>query len=283
MSHNHFALHLDTLKGSHDARHLSQKLKAASDAGFEGVSLSLEDVEAWVASGRHLRTLHHQVQELGLHVVEIGEVGILDKRGKVADRTREFAAALALGAPLVTVVYNHPSAGPQQIRADWTAFLELLSDVEGVRAGLHFKADSPNFNTLYMAWDLVGETPANSALVLDMYDFWKGGSGAGSLDAVPVEMLGMVHITDVRQVEREKALADDRVFPGEGVMPLTHIVTTLGRRGYAGPYSVEVIGECSQKGCVAVSREAFRTTRKLLGTSGPSHRKLPVAGALRMA
>jgi len=212
-----------------------------------------------------------------MKVVELCEVTVCDGHGSVADRTREFAAAEGLAAPLVAVAYNNPDASLDEVKKDWTKFLDLLSDVEGVRAALHFKGDSRNLNTLDLAWDVVSAGPPNGCLLLDVYDFWLGQSPVSSLNAVPVELIGMVHLSDVKNVPREKATMADRTFPGEGVMPLTHIISTIVRRGYQGPFSVEIMGECQHRECLETAEEAFRCARKLLGTSGPSHRKLPVA------
>jgi sugar phosphate isomerase/epimerase len=228
-----------------------------------------------LASGKRLRDLHHIVTDLGMKVVELCEVTVCDEHGRVADRTREFAAAEGLAAPLVAAAYNNPDATPDEAKKDWAKFLDLLSDVEGVRAALHFKGDSRNLNTLDHAWDIVSAGPPNGCLLLDVYDFWRGQSPAGALNSVPLELIGMVHLSDVKNVPREKATVADRTFPGEGVMPLTYIVSTLLRRGYLGPFSVEIMGECQRRECLETAEEAFRCVRKLLGTSGPSHRKLP--------
>jgi sugar phosphate isomerase/epimerase len=83
-----------------------------------------------------------------------------------------------------------------------------------------------------------------------------------------------VHLSDVKNVPREKATNEDRTFPGEGIMPLTHIVTSLTRRGYMGAFSVEILGECQRADPLKVAKESYRCAHKLLGTSGPSHRKL---------
>lgn len=270
------ALNLVTLKGEHGAKNLLQKVKAAAKAGFSGVGIWAEDAEAWLGSGKRLRDLHHVVTDQGMNVAELCEVAVCDEHGRVADRTREFAAAEGLAAPLVTAAYNNPNASMDQIKKDWSKFLDLLSDVEGVRAALHFKGDSRNLSTLDLAWDVVSAGPPNGCLLLDVYDFWRGLSPADSLNAVPVELIGMVHLSDVKNVPREKAAITDRTFPGEGVMPLTHIISTIVRRGYQGPFSVEIMGECQQRECLETAEEAFRSARKLLGTSGPSHRKLPV-------
>jgi sugar phosphate isomerase/epimerase len=275
MTTDRVGLNLVTLKGEHGARHLLQKVKIAAKAGFRGVGISAEDAAGWVSSGKRLRDLHHAVTDQGMKVVELCEVTICDARGGVADRTREFAAAEGLAAPLVAVEYNNPNTSLDEVKGDWVKFLDLLSDVEGVRAALHFKGDSPNLNTLDLAWDVVSAGPPNGCLLLDVYDFWRGQTPAVSLNAVPVDLIGMIHLSDVKNVPRDMATPADRTFPGEGVMPLTHIISTLIRRGYLGPFSVEVMGECQRREALETAEAAFRSARKLLGTSGPSHRKLP--------
>jgi sugar phosphate isomerase/epimerase len=276
MTTDRLALNLVTLKGEHDTKHLLQKVKTAAKAGFGGVGIWAEDTEAWLGAGRRLRDLHHAVIDQGMKVVELCGVTVCDEHGRVADRTREFAAAEGLAAPLVTVAYNNPNASLDEVKRDWSKFLDLVSDVEDVRAALHFKGDSRNLNTLDLAWDVVSAGPPNGRLLLDVYDFWRGQSPPSSLNAVPVELIGMVHLSDVKNVPRQKATIADRTFPGEGVMPLTHIISTIFRRGYQGPFSVEIMGECQQQECLETAEEAFRSARKLLSTSGPSHRKLPV-------
>jgi len=275
ITRNRVALHLVTLGEAHDPRHLLQKVKAAAAAGFQNIGLQIEDVEVWVKSDKHLRELNTAVKDQGLQVIEIGEVPVCDERGRVTDQARAFAAAEALCAPMVAVVYNGPAASLPRARDDWAKFLDLVSDAENISAALHFKGDAPNFNTLDRAWDVVSDGPENGCLLLDVYDFWRGQSLPTSLEAVPMERVGIVHLADVRNVPREKASAADRTFPGAGIMPLTHIVSALNHCGYAGLFSVEVLGDCQRRDCAKVAQEAFRAARRLLGTSGPSHRKLP--------
>ena len=275
IANNRLALNLVTLKGEHDAKHLLQKVDAAAKAGFRGVGIWTKDTDTWVKSGKRLGELHRAVADQGMQVVELCEVMICDERGRVADRTREFAAAEALGAPLVAAEYNNPAASLDQVKKDWVKFLDLLSDVERVRAGLHFKGDAANLSTLDLAWEVVSDGPQNGCVLLDVYDFWRGQSPATSLNAVPAEWIGMVHLADVKNVPREKARNLDRTLPGEGVMPLTHIISNITRRGYMGMFSVEVVGDCQRQDCFKVAQDAFRTAHKLLGTSGSSHRKQP--------
>jgi sugar phosphate isomerase/epimerase len=273
MTKNRLGLQLNTLKGGHDPRHLIQKIRAALKAGFNGVCLDVADVEGWTASGRHLRELCRLVKDNGGEVFGLGDVTVCDEWGRVADRASAFAAAAALGAPVVGAVYNNPEADLARARDDWAAFLDILSDVEDVAAALHFKGDAPKYNSLHEAWDIVSNGPPTGCLLLDLYDFWRGESTASSLEAVPMELIRMVHLADVGSIEREKATDADRTFPGEGVMPMTYIISTLSRRGYDGFFAVEVLGECRRQPCASTAAKAYGSARRLLGTSGPSHRK----------
>lgn len=276
---NRVALSLSTLKGEHNVRSLLMKMRIAAQVGFQCVSIRVEDVEAWVKAGRHLRELGHVAADLGIQIVELCEVPLYE-RGRVADRTREFVYAQALGAPMVAVLHNNSNVSLEQARQDWAKFQEVVGDVERVRPTLHFRGNCRRFNTLDAAWDIVNEDASDGCLLLDMFEFWRGQSSARSLDAVPIDLIGMVHLTDVRNVRREEAQPEDRTFPGRGIMPLTHVVSTLGHRGYTGLFSVEVEGECREQDARRTAEEAYRSARKLLGTSGPSHRKLPTGNML---
>lgn len=276
MSHNRFALDLSSLPGLNDVRRLNQKICAASEAGYYGISLRMADVEAWVKSGKRIEQLLQTVSGLGMEIVELCDVKMFDERGRLADCANEFAVATALEIPLVSAVYNKDTDDLTKARADWAHFCDLTRNVEGLEIGLHFKGDAKHFNTLDSAWDITSDGPANGRIVLDVFDFWRGGSPANSLEMVPLDMLGMVHVTDVATVHRFQAKESDRAVPGTGVMPLTHIVSALSRRGYSGMFSVEICGD-AQKGTYAqIAADAYRATRRLLGTSGPSHRKVAV-------
>lgn len=274
MSHNRFALNLKSLPGTNDVRHLNQKMKAAAAAGFYGVGLSMEDVRSWVKSGKRLEQLLETVRGMGMQIVELCDVEMCDARGRLADRSEEFAVAAALEIPLVGAIYNKDADDLDEARADWMCFCDLTHDMEDLQIGLHLKGNARHFNTLDSAWDIASDGPTNGRIVLDIFDFWRGGSPANSLEMVPLDLLGMVHVTDVNTVHRLEAEETNRSVPGTGVMPLTHIISALSRRGYTGMFSVEICGDIVTAPAAQVAADAYRATRRLLGTSGPSHRKI---------
>jgi sugar phosphate isomerase/epimerase len=256
------------------------KVKVAGEAGFQNIGILAEDVVSWRTSGMQSGDLHRAITDYGMKIIELCEVSVCDEYGHVADRAREFAAASGLGASVVSVSYNGLGASLAEIKNDWAKFLHLLSDVEGVRAALHFRGDSQNMSTLESACEVVSSGPPNGCLLLDVYDFWRGDSSPESLNAVPVKFIGMVHLSDVKNIPREKATITDRILPGHGVIPLTHIISTLVRRGYRGPFLLDIIGESQSGQCQDAVKEACRSVNKLLGTSGPSHISIHIAAPL---
>lgn len=272
MSRNRFALNLRSLPGLRDVRHLNSGILAAAEAGFCGVSLRMADIEMWVKSGRRLERLLETVRGAGMRIVELCDVPMFDERGRLADRAREFAAAAALDIPIVSALYNKESEDLDEARADWARFCGQAGELE---AGLHFSGAAGHFNTLDSAWDIISDGPSNGRIVLDTFDFWRGGTPAVSLELTPLDVLGMVHVSDISAQARLEAQESDRCLPGTGVMPLTHIVSALGRRGYEGVFSVEICGDSAQGTAADIAGRACRAVRRLLGTSGPSHRKIP--------
>jgi 2-keto-myo-inositol isomerase len=49
-----------------------------------------------------------------------------------------------------------------------------------------------------------------------------------------------VHLADVDDADRKTLGKPNRVFPGEGVLPLGPLIESLKRTGYEGPYSLEL-------------------------------------------
>jgi 2-keto-myo-inositol isomerase len=53
--------------------------------------------------------------------------------------------------------------------------------------------------------------------------------------------LFIVHMTDADHDDRARLGKPNRIFPGEGVLPLKELIAVLRRIGYRGPYSLELL------------------------------------------
>ncbi|MCD6360196.1 MAG: sugar phosphate isomerase/epimerase [Armatimonadetes bacterium] len=104
---------------------------------------------------------------------------------------------------------------------------------------------------------------ANLAVVLDLFHFYVGGSDMADLEAMPAELLGMIHLDDAPHDRLERLKDADRVLPGEGVIPVVEMLRICAEKGYEGWAALELFGEelrsmepakAAAKGLAAVER-----------------------------
>jgi 2-keto-myo-inositol isomerase len=88
----------------------------------------------------------------------------------------------------------------------------------------------------------------NVAPMLDCYHYWSGLSKLEDLDMIRPGEIGHVHFQDVPDIPREMLDLTTRIIPGDGVSPLTRILSKLSEKGYAGPLSVELFLPKFQQG-----------------------------------
>lgn len=256
-------LNLITLKGAPGDGSLEERLQAAAKAGFEGVGLWMKDLEWWEKEKGNLKRLRRLIDSLGLSVAEICAVTVCDDEKKVASRLKEFDQAATVGAHCMICIYNNREARVKTAREQWAEFLDPLADF-GVRAAFEFIGSTSAYNTLDTALDVVTGGPPTGGIVVDTYHFWRGHSNINTLSHLTPNQLVLVHLNDVKRVDREKATDRDRTYPGEGIMPLTHILTSIASTGYEGMYDVEIFGECQEQDREKVAKTSADTARKAL-------------------
>jgi sugar phosphate isomerase/epimerase len=88
----------------------------------------------------------------------------------------------------------------------------------------------------------------NIAPMLDCYHFWSGLNRLEDLDMIRSGEIGHVHFQDVPDIPRELLDLSTRIIPGDGISPLTRILSKLSEKGYGGPLSVELFLPKFQQG-----------------------------------
>jgi 2-keto-myo-inositol isomerase len=88
----------------------------------------------------------------------------------------------------------------------------------------------------------------NIVPMLDCYHFWSGLNRLEDLDMIRPGEIGHVHFQDVPDIPRELLDLSTRIIPGDGISPLTRILSKLSEKGYGGPLSVELFLPKFQQG-----------------------------------
>lgn len=257
-------MNLVTLKNGRDAAVLPENLDRLSRAGFQGVGLWTQTIAEWLSQGHTMAQLADETGSRGLKVDELCFVSVLDEAGNVADRTQQFEWAAELGCPAVISICGKPDTPLEKARADWAAFVEKIEET-GVSPAFEFIGPWPHYNSPLEAWQVIQSGPELGKMVFDTFHFWRGGCDLTQIERVPGGRVGLIHLNDVKDVPREKAVDKDRTYPGEGVMPLNKILSGLLENGFRGPFSVEIFGEVQEQDPDAVSLHAYQSAAKVIG------------------
>jgi sugar phosphate isomerase/epimerase len=114
----------------------------------------------------------------------------------------------------------------------------------GVRIALEFQKASPVCACLETAMALIAQASAGDAgagVCLDVFHYYTGPSKFEDLAYLAPRDLAWVQVCDLSGTPRELAGDSDRILPGEGDFQLGPIVEHLGRIGYDGYVSLEVL------------------------------------------
>ncbi len=111
-----------------------------------------------------------------------------------------------------------------------------------MRIALEFQKSSPFCACLETALALIAQAGAgNAGVCLDVFHYYTGPSKFEDLAYLSPENLAWVQVCDLSGTPRELAGDGDRILPGEGDFQLGPIVEHLGRIGYDGYVSLEVL------------------------------------------
>jgi sugar phosphate isomerase/epimerase len=242
-------------------------LRIARETGYDGIEVRAErllaDPTEVVTSADIVRP--SEVWSLNGIQLQLTTEGGLDHDRLAAEMTPRLDICRRLAAAYLLVVPPRV-AGSDRERAigamrDGLAILRDAAARDGIGVAFEFLgfADCP-IDTPQLAGRVVADLPGVD-LVLDSCH-WHA-SGAGLLDAFPIDRLAMVHLNDAPAKPPRDIEDADRLLPGRGVIRLTELVATLRAAGYGGPWSLETFNpdywaasptEIAMEGRAAIAR-----------------------------
>jgi 2-keto-myo-inositol isomerase len=164
---------------------------------------------------------------------------------------REFRQMLEMGSKLgVKYIVAVPLVTEQKIlksdiKASCVEVLKELSDLAepyGIKIAVEFVGHPQcTVNTFGQAYGIVEEVARdNVGLVLDCFHFHAMGSKREDLERADASKIFILHIDDTEDYPIGFLTDEDRVWPGQGVIDLDFILSTIQRKGYSDVVSVEL-------------------------------------------
>jgi sugar phosphate isomerase/epimerase len=225
-------------------------LKVYGRGGWTAVELWLTKLESFLRD----HSLAHARAILETHgikpVAAAAQGGLLLSRGSERAthwdhfrRRLDLLSELQVATLVVTPDFvRQPTAGEYTHAALALGEAAELAASRGVKIALEFQKSNPLCACLETALALIEQSgTSNAGVCFDVFHYYTGPSKFEDLAHLSPQNLAWVQICDVSGTPRELAGDSDRILPGEGDFQLGPIVELLGRIGYDGYASLEVL------------------------------------------
>ncbi len=230
---------------------LDKEVEITAKAGYDSIEPWVNKIHEYAKSGGSLSELRRRISDLGLTVESaisfsrwiVDDDGV---RAKALEQNKRDMDALAriggkrIAAPPAGATRE---AGLDLLKAAerYRALLEL-GDEMGVVPQVEVWGSSKNLHRLGQSMFVVIESGHPKACLLpDVYHIYKGGSDFNGLKLLSPRAIQVFHLNDYPADPPRETIGDrDRVFPGDGIAPLTQILRDLHTNGNRAVLSLEL-------------------------------------------
>jgi sugar phosphate isomerase/epimerase len=237
---------------------LQERAALAQKHGYQGLDFTLADVDA--AGGPDAVK-----QLLARHGLAPSTVsGVLGAQVTVSEdewapalaqvRANAQRAAAAGGTRTGTVLACRADEPKEQL---WPLVVQRIRQLDealdgtGVRLGMEFlgvktlrlERPHPFVQSMAEANTLLSEAGAQHVgLTLDSYHWYSGGDTLDTIRGTPASRIVLLHVNDAKDLPLDQLMDQDRLLPGEGVIPLADWLRAIQDTGFDGFIALEVLG-----------------------------------------
>jgi sugar phosphate isomerase/epimerase len=243
-----YCLNTATIRGQ--GLSISEEVGLAAKAGYQAIEPWISELEAHLKKGGNLRDLRTRITDSGLRVASaigfaewIVEDEAQRKRGLERAR-RDMDMVRQIGGSYIAA----PPAGATNVEINLTRAAERYRAVLEIGAGvgvipqLELWGTSRTLSRLGETAQVAIESGHPRACILaDVYHLYKGGSDFSGVRLLSGAALQTLHFNDYPAKPPRSEITDaHRVYPGDGIAPLSGLLRDLRENGFRGALSLEV-------------------------------------------
>ncbi len=256
---------------------LETDIRIAGQAGYDVLEITAKKLDQFlqIRSLGDARKLMDTAHLKAYSVNSIEKINTRDaaERKQALERTRQISEwCKALDCPWIIAVPGPtpPGATWDDIRKETLAALRAMNDISaplGVNLAFEFLGFPwCSVRTIAQAWDIVHTLNLpHVGMVIDTCHFYAGGSTLDSIKQIEAKKLAVFHINDVEPMPKEQIEDANRLFPGDGVIPLQDIIASVRATGFDGVASVEIFRpEYWARDPQSVALEAMEKSKRVL-------------------
>jgi 2-keto-myo-inositol isomerase len=230
---------------------LIEEIEVAAKAGYSAIEPWVRKINDYAGSGGNLKDARKRIDDLGLTVESAISFfhWIVDddsERAKGLEQAKRNMEALAqiggrrIAAPPAGAT-REPELDLIKAAERYRVLLEIGDEI-GVVPQVEVWGASKNLHLLGESMFVVIESGHPKARLLpDVYHIYKGGSDFNGLKMLSAQAIEVFHLNDYPADPPRETITDrDRVYPGDGIAPLTQILRDLHANGSHAALSLEL-------------------------------------------
>ena len=243
-----YCLNTSTIHG--EVIPIVEQIAIAKKAGYDAIEFWLRDINKYTSEGGTLPDLKKRIIDAGLTVESSIAFAnwIVDdetERKKGLEQARKDMDTITAigGIRIAAPPAGATNGGPlnlEQAGERYRALLEV-GKAAGCIAQLEVWGFSKNLSKLSEVLYVAAAAQHPDACVLpDIYHLYKGGSSFHDLHLLSGKKIHVFHMNDYPDMARDKINDADRVYPGDGIAPVSQILKTVFASGFDGVLSIEL-------------------------------------------
>lgn len=257
---------------------LKEKVDIAVAAGYDAIEPWDSELEEYEKEGGNLKEMAEYIKDHGLFVPSmIGLWGALPEseeefqKSLSATRNR-MRMASEIGCEFVQTIPN--KVGKQydtHFVADcYRRLLEIGIEDYNIKPALVFVEMFP-VQTMGQALSIAADADHPEARIIpDVFHMYISGGGFNGLKMLGGRSMAIFQFNDApKGMAREDMRDKDRVFPGDGILPLPDILKDLKRTGFDGCVSLELYNpDYYKRDLLEVAKTGKAKTLEVIGKAG---------------
>lgn len=235
---------------------LPKLIELTSKAGYDSIEPWVREIDAYVESGGSLKDIKKQLEDSNLKIESAigfpkwGSNDDSERKEGIEEAKRGLDLVQQMGgnavaAPPIGIHKQDYDTVPLDTLAERYHELLEMSQAMGGQTHLEIWGPSKNLSRLREAvYVATACNHPNATLLPDVYHMFRGGSSFEGLRMLNGKLIPLFHMNDYpSKPERTKMKDSDRVYPGDGVAPMKHIVSILHEIGFEGALSLELFNK----------------------------------------
>jgi len=244
-----YSLNMSTVRGQKLS--VPDQVDLAAKAGYDAIEPWIGELRQYEQSGGSIADLRKRIADSGLKVpsaIGFAEWIVDDEKRRAAgleQAKKDMELIRSIGGTHIAAppagATKEPSVNLLHAAERYRALLDLGASM-GVIPQLEVWGFSATLSKLGETMLVATESRHPKACVLlDVYHLYKGGSEFSALRLLSGAAMNCFHMNDYPAMPPRETIKDsDRVYPGDGVAPLTQMLRDLFSTGFAGTLSLEL-------------------------------------------